>query len=231
MTASLKLAVPADHVVAAQRRTELQACAEDTFLLGQMGSANGFSAAVMESFRRAGIYPPIRSGILQTDMILNLIARGGGVSLVTGLSTGETRAGVVFLDLAEPVTVTLSLITGPTASKVAQGFETTCLGGHLGVAEDAGPFPEGQVGGDDHRGLLVELAHEVEEQLAPGSSERQIAQLVEHHEIKPDELRSQMPGFAQAGLFLQTVHQIDDTARARSAGPPRRPSPDAVSAG
>jgi hypothetical protein len=32
--------------------------------------------------------------------------------------------------------------------------------GHLGVAEDGEPFAEGQVGGDDHRGALVELAQE-----------------------------------------------------------------------
>ena len=28
--------------------------------------------------------------------------------------------------------------------------------GHFGVAEDRGPFPEGEIGGDDDRGLLVE---------------------------------------------------------------------------
>ena len=35
-------------------------------------------------------------------------------------------------------------------------------GGHLGVTEDQGSFPEGQVGGDDDRGLLVEAADQVE---------------------------------------------------------------------
>ena len=39
-------------------------------------------------------------------------------------------------------------------------------GGHLGVAEDGGPFPEGEVGGDDDRGPLVEPADQVEEELA-----------------------------------------------------------------
>ena len=34
-------------------------------------------------------------------------------------------------------------------------------GGHLGVAEDGGPFAEGEVGGDDDRGTLVEPAHQV----------------------------------------------------------------------
>ena len=41
-------------------------------------------------------------------------------------------------------------------------------GGHLGVAEDAGPFSEGEIGGDDHRGPLVEAADQVEQQLSAG---------------------------------------------------------------
>ena len=39
-------------------------------------------------------------------------------------------------------------------------------GGHLGVAEDTGPFAEGEVGGEDDGGLLIEAADQVEEQLA-----------------------------------------------------------------
>jgi len=38
-------------------------------------------------------------------------------------------------------------------------------GRHLGVAEDARPFAEGQIGRDNHRGALIELANEMEEQL------------------------------------------------------------------
>ena len=34
--------------------------------------------------------------------------------------------------------------------------------GHLGVAKHARPFTEGQVGGDDDRGALVEPANKVE---------------------------------------------------------------------
>ena len=39
-------------------------------------------------------------------------------------------------------------------------------GGHLGVAEDAGPFAEAEIGRDDDAGALVELAQQVEEQRA-----------------------------------------------------------------
>jgi hypothetical protein len=40
--------------------------------------------------------------------------------------------------------------------------------GHLGVAEDLGPVGEGEVGGDDDRGVLVELVDQMEEQLCAG---------------------------------------------------------------
>ena len=56
-------------------------------------------------------------------------------------------------------------------------------GGHLGVAEDARPFAEGEVGGDDDRGLLVEPADQVEQQLAAGLGEGQIAEFVEDDEV------------------------------------------------
>ena len=48
--------------------------------------------------------------------------------------------------------------------------------GHLGVAEDGRPFAEGEIGGDDDRGALVEPAHEVEEQLPAGLGEGQVAE-------------------------------------------------------
>jgi len=74
--------------------------------------------------------------------------------------------------------------------------------GHLGVAE-------GQIGGDDHRGLFVELADQMEQALTAGLGERQIAQLVEAHEIETGELAGQDPCLAAAGLVLQLVDQID----------------------
>ena len=36
--------------------------------------------------------------------------------------------------------------------------------GHLGVTEDAGPFAEAEIGGDDDAGALLEPAEQVEEQ-------------------------------------------------------------------
>ena len=61
-------------------------------------------------------------------------------------------------------------------------------GGHLGVAEDARPFAEGEICGDDDRSALVELADQMEEQLAAGLSEGQIAEFVENDEVEAREI-------------------------------------------
>ena len=45
-------------------------------------------------------------------------------------------------------------------------------GGHLGIAEDGGPFTEGEVGSDDDRGAFVKPANKVEEKLTASLSER-----------------------------------------------------------
>jgi hypothetical protein len=50
---------------------------------------------------------------------------------------------------------------------------------HLGVAEDCGPFAEGEVGGDDDRRLFVEPADPVEEELAADLGEGQVAELIQ----------------------------------------------------
>ena len=71
-----------------------------------------------------------------------------------------------------------------TLDKVAVVSETVeQRGGHLCIAEHAGPFTEGKVGGDDDRGALIEPADEMEQQLAAGLGERQVAWFVEDNEI------------------------------------------------
>jgi len=63
-------------------------------------------------------------------------------------------------------------------------------GRHLGVREDARPFAERQIGGHQHRGALVEPADEVEQELAAGLGERQIAELVKNDEVHPGQATS-----------------------------------------
>ena len=82
--------------------------------------------------------------------------------------------------------------------------------GHLGVAEDGWPFAEGEVGGDDDRGALVEPAHEVEQELAAGLSEGQIAKFVEDDEVAPGELVCGAALASGTEFGLEMVDQVDD---------------------
>jgi hypothetical protein len=86
--------------------------------------------------------------------------------------------------------------------------------GHLGVAEDGGPFTERQVGGDDDAGALVEFRDEVEEQLPAGLGEGEIAEFVEHDEVEPGQVIGDAALAAGAGLGLEPVDQIDDVEEA-----------------
>ena len=72
---------------------------------------------------------------------------------------------------------TIGLVAGfHDVAVMREPVEQGC--GHLRVAEHAGPFGEGQVGGDDHTGALVELREQMEQQRPRRLRERQIAKLV-----------------------------------------------------
>ena len=81
-------------------------------------------------------------------------------------------------------------------------------GGHLGIAEHAGPFTEAEVGGDDDAGALIEFAEEMEQQCAARSAERQIAQLIEDHEIGVDKPVGDLSGSALRLFLFEGVYQL-----------------------
>ena len=86
--------------------------------------------------------------------------------------------------------------------------------GHLWVAEDRRPLAEGEVCCDDGGGSLVEPAHEVEEELAAGLGEGQVAELVEDDEVAADELLCGAALAPGAELGLEVVDQVDDVVAA-----------------
>ena len=83
-------------------------------------------------------------------------------------------------------------------------------GGHLGVPEDAWPFTEGEVGGDDDGRAFVKFADEVEQELAASLGEGEIAKFVQDDEVEAVQVISQAALFAAAGLGLETIDQIND---------------------
>ena len=87
-------------------------------------------------------------------------------------------------------------------------------GGHLGVAKHAGPFAERKVGGDDDGRALIEPADQMEQQLAAGLGERQVAEFVEDDEVHPGQMLGDTTLPPIAGLDLQAVDEVDHIVEA-----------------
>lgn len=82
-------------------------------------------------------------------------------------------------------------------------------GCHFRIAEHAGPLAEAEVGRDDDAGTLVEFAQQVEQERAARCAERQVAKLIEDHEVGVDQTVRDLTG-SSLGLFLfERVDQFD----------------------
>ena len=102
-------------------------------------------------------------------------ARTGGCLFAHLGKLGKCRSGAV---LEAP-----GLVAG-LDNLTVMGETIEQRGRHLRITEDARPFAEGEVGGYDDRGALIEPADQMEQQLPAGLSERQIAQFVENDEVE-----------------------------------------------
>src|SRR5690606_1048625 len=86
--------------------------------------------------------------------------------------------------------------------------------GHLRIAEDRRPFPKVEIGRHDDRGALVEAADEMEQQLAAGLREGEIAEFVEYQEVEAAEQVCRAPLSVGTGFGIELVHQVHDIEEA-----------------
>ena len=59
--------------------------------------------------------------------------------------------------------------------------------GHHVIAEDLAPFFKAFVAGQDGRRVFVPATHDLEEEHGPGARNREVADLIDHHETREDE--------------------------------------------
>jgi hypothetical protein len=85
---------------------------------------------------------------------------------------------------------------------------------HFGIAEDPRPFAEAQVCGDYHAGAFIKLAKQVEEQGAAGCAERQVAKLVQDHQIATNQPLGNLSGFSLRLFLLERVDELDGGVKA-----------------
>ncbi len=65
---------------------------------------------------------------------------------------------------------------------------------HFRITEHAGPFAEAQIGRDDDAGALVEFAQQMEQQRSHRCAERQVAKLIEDHQVGVDQAARDLAG-------------------------------------
>ena len=82
-------------------------------------------------------------------------------------------------------------------------------GGHFGIAKDARPFAEVEVGGDDDRGLLIEMADQVEQELPATLGKGEIAKLVEDDEVQAGKPVGDPALALGPDLTLELVDEVD----------------------
>src|SRR5208283_4076875 len=82
-------------------------------------------------------------------------------------------------------------------------------GGHFRIAEDARPFSECEIGRDDDRGALVEATDQVEQQLAAGLGEWEIAQFVEDDEVESGEIVGETTLSAGSAFGFEAIDEVD----------------------
>ena len=90
-------------------------------------------------------------------------------------------------------------------------------GCHFGVAENLRPIGKGEIGCDQQRRVLIELADQVEQQLATSLAERQVAEFVDDDEIIAQQLLGQAAASAGGLLLLELVDQIDQIEESSSS--------------
>lgn len=79
----------------------------------------------------------------------------------------------------------------------------------LGIAEDARPRAEAQVGGDDDAGALIELDEKMEQQRSARGAELQVSQPVEDHQFGLHQRLGGLSGHSLCLFLFQRIHQLD----------------------
>jgi DNA-binding transcriptional LysR family regulator len=93
----LVLALPEAHPLASELRVELQAVAEEPFVLPMRYPMPGLHAQVNEACRQAGFTPnPVQKDVWLMQTIVGLVAGGIGVALVPACLRNLHRKGVVY---------------------------------------------------------------------------------------------------------------------------------------
>lgn len=126
---TLVAALPASHPLSRRRRLSLGALAAETFILYPSRRKRAMVGFVRGACAAAGFTPDVRHEAPDEGALVELVAEGLGVGLVSSATAARARAGVRFRPLLEAPTLELGAVFRPAdAPRLAclfQAFEDT----------------------------------------------------------------------------------------------------------
>lgn len=100
--APLGAVVAANHPAASLDHVRLAELGNETFIMGRFNPMSGYYVQFTQLMRRLGIKPKVLSGIDPNMMIMEFVAAGRGISLVTLDAHPQLRPDLRLLPLSEP---------------------------------------------------------------------------------------------------------------------------------
>ena len=100
--APLGALVSVNHPIASLDRVRLEELGDETFIMGRFNPMSGYYVQFTQLMRRFSVKPKVLSGIDPNMMIMEFVAAGRGISLVTLDAHPQLRPDLRLLPLAEP---------------------------------------------------------------------------------------------------------------------------------
>lgn len=111
----LVAAIPEGHSLARHDQIKLSDLAHDPWILFAARQGPGLHRIIIDACARAGFVPHIEQEAPQMETIVNLVAGGMGVALVSRALASGGRKGVAFCELSAPVEFELAIAYANTS--------------------------------------------------------------------------------------------------------------------
>ena len=127
----LVVALPSDHKAGREDKVDLAQLARESFIIFSRDVGPDLFDTIIGLLQRANINPDVKQVALQFSSIVNFVAAGLGVSVVTEALSQLHIPGVVFRPISDQSSkATLALACQKTnTSKLVRNFMTVALGG------------------------------------------------------------------------------------------------------
>jgi DNA-binding transcriptional LysR family regulator len=111
------VALPSQHALAARANVKWDEVRDETFLVSADGPGPEIEDYLVRQLSVLGFRPKILAQKLGRENLLNMVAKGFGLTLTTHSTTGTSYAGVAFVPIGDAEECVASSVVWPTSSQ------------------------------------------------------------------------------------------------------------------